>query len=626
MLNSRKELVLQARKMYVSLLERSAKRYVNDEKYVVSDNVGFGCTRMEELFRPLWGIAPILNEGDLYITVDGESVRVEDFVTRVLCEGTDPDSERRFDKNVDEMEKERFANQAITEIAAYLVAVYFARERFWDGIPEKKRATIAAWIKKWAIYAIAHSWPNNHYWYPIYCIEILKQLGYDMSDVDADMKYGYDFLEGLYYGDGWYSDGELGRFDYYEAWAHHAYTLLWILIADKTATDYETRAQRYRKRSEEFLNFFLNYFDSNGAPVMYGRSNSYRFAAVCPYGLAALAGCNIDLGQAKSVILKNIGYYFDNCTMVDGCFPCGYLYESTGFIESYTCDGSTTCYTEGFLTLLAGEDHPLWQAQMRPLPIESGDYTVNSPLRGLDILIDGCNEKSGVTIFNNSLHYFQAGAYSFGDMAALYSKFAYNSRAGFTLSSIDNVSVDNMISLVTPRATMASHRRRIDNIENDGGVMISTHTPFENDPNTVIKTWLIPLKEGYHVRVHKVSLAGSYSVREGGFAVGYDTDMFESDTKKHIFRFGNTVSFIDTVSSVEVKFGFKQAHPGMHLLMPQSYVPIYNTACLEAGEYLFATTVGFTTDGSLAPSPTVTLDGTTVTVTQGNVTKTIIVK
>lgn len=621
MFTSRKELFDAAKEMYVSLMTRAAKRYTESYKYTVMDLVGFSCTLIEELLRPLWGIAPIINECDFEIEVEGKPCPVSSFIVRVMDEGTDPDSPRRFDKDVTEERAIGFANQSVTEVAAYMVAAAFAPGKLWDPIAPEVKERIAAWVRKWSFMAIRNSWQNNHYWYPIFCIEALRKLGYDCSEVDCDMKRGYDFLETLYYKNGWYSDGDLGRFDYYEAWAHHAYTLLWILIADKSAEDYARRAENYRRRSEEFLEFFAHYFDTDGGMAIYGRSNSYRFAAVCPFGLAALAGCNIDLGKTKTLILKNIGYFFDNCRMVDGCLPCGYLYESGGFVENYTCDGSSTCYTEGFLALLADESHPLWQAECAPLDIECGDYLLTSPLPDLSIAIVGEAAKGGVTLFNNSIHYFQRSPSEFNDMAALYGKFAYNSRAGFAIGSRDMIAIDNMISLSTPDGYMRSHRMRINNSRYENGVFYSEHTPFSNDPATVIKTHIIPLRLGYHVRVHKVILAQAYSVREGAFAIGLDADNFVWCAERHTFSFGEQISSIDTVSTVPVRYTFAETHPGMHSHKPFAMVPCYCTGVLPSGEYIFATTVGFSTDGVLDGAPTVTLKEGAVTVCQGDFVK-----
>ncbi len=623
MLKNRKDLLDTAEKMYISLMERVAHRYYTDEQYVVTDAVGFEVTKIEDIFRPMWGIAPVLKERDPEINVLGKKMKITDFITDVMLSGTAPDSPKRFDRNVTEFNQYGFANQAITELAAYLLTVYFDREKLWDALPSNKREQIASWITKWAVCALKHSWPNNHYWYPIICIEMLTQLGCDCGDVEADMRYGYDFLETLYYDKGWYSDGELGRFDYYEAWAHHTYTLLWSLIADKTKPGYEEKCAKYRARSTEFLKFFSHYFDSDGGMCAYGRSIGYRFAAITPFALAALTGCDIDLGQAKNIVLKNISYFFDNSIPTrDGCFPCGYLYESTGFVEGYATDGAISCYTEGLMTLLIPEEHGFWTSEINPLPIELGDYKIKSPLNGLEIMICGEDKKNGVTLFNNSLHYYQKGAsHRFNDMASYYSKFCYNSRAGFGISTADLVSSENMISICTSDGTLVSHRKKINDMAYDDGVFSSSHTPFSNDAKTTVKTYLIPLSGGWHARVHKVALSQKYSILEGGFSVGLTDDGYTVNENR--ITYGDKISEIWVVSNTETSYTTSKIQPGMHLLKPQALYPCYKTPVLDAGEYIFAASVCFVTDGSIENRPEITIKENTVIINQGENEKVI---
>jgi hypothetical protein len=448
MLNSRKELFDIAKNTYKNLLQRTANRYYGNYQYIATDNVGFECTLIEDVLRPLWGIAPFLKEKDLTVVFNGKTITAVEFINNVMLDGTKENSPKLFDRNVTKETEYVFSNQTTTEMAAYLVAVRFAKEELWDVLSKENQDTIALWLKKWAITAIKDSWQNNHYWYPIYCIEILNWLGYDCSECQKYLEKGYDFLESLYYGNGWYSDGELGRFDYYEAWAHHTYTLLWLLIVDNTAYKYDFKKVEYKKRTEEFLKYFIRYYDSNGGMVAYGRSIGYRFASIAPFGLAGLVGLDVDLGLCKNVILKNVSYFYENSIPTnDGCFPLGYLYETTGFCDRYASDGSISCYTQGSLVLLAGEDHPLWTSEIKSLPIETENYFNPCLLKGLQIAISGNNQKNGVTLYNNGLHYFQDKYFNhrFNDMAGSYSKFVYNSRSGYALSTVDLPSVDNMI-------------------------------------------------------------------------------------------------------------------------------------------------------------------------------------
>lgn len=67
MINSRKSLFDTALKMYKALMTRTAERCYSGEPYVVSDYIGFFRTKVEELFSPLWRIAPFLKNDDINI-------------------------------------------------------------------------------------------------------------------------------------------------------------------------------------------------------------------------------------------------------------------------------------------------------------------------------------------------------------------------------------------------------------------------------------------------------------------------------------------------------------------------------------------------------------------------------
>jgi hypothetical protein len=333
---------------------------------------------------------------------------------------------------------------------------------------------------------------------------------------------------------------------------------------------------------------------------------------VSAFGLAAVAGCDIDMGLAKSIILKNIGYYFTKSIPTeDGCFPCGYLYASDRFGENYASDGATTCYTEGFMCMLADEEHPLWTSEAKPLIIENGDYTVECEAEGLDILIKAEKDFGGVTLFNNAIHYFQKTNSAFNDMAGYYGKFCYNSRAGFSISSRDKAGLDNMISLSTEDASMESLRTKIYNVSSSRDMQVSYHYPFANDRNSVIKTWVIPLAEGYHVRIHKVNIGQKYRVSEGGFCIGVTDDNIQFEGGD--ITYGNTVSSIEVLADVPVILGARTIHPGMHNLSPLAYYPMWSTQdLLDAGEYLFVSTVFFSTDVKPQNKPEIKVENGTV--------------
>lgn len=599
--SAREKIMDLAEEMYLPLLKKVSDRFFGETAYTVSDTVGFECTRIEEVFRPLWGIAPLLNERNLYIDGSFGRITAAALITKIILEGTSKDSPRRFDRFV--ADKVSFANQAVTEAAAYLTAAFFAKEKLWIQLSKDEKRQIADFISRWSLVAIKDSWPNNHYWYPIICLEILKRFGFSYSEADGYLKEGYKNLDALYVDKGWYADGTFGRFDYYHAWAHHTYTLLWILIADKTAPDYRERAERYKARTEEYIKFYLHFFDSDGGMAAYGRSLSYRFAAVSIFSLAAAVGCKIDYGVAKTVVMRNIEYFFKNSIPTpDGTFPVGYLYEADGFGESYQSEGASCCYCQGFMCLLSGEDNPLWKSDEKPLPIEKGDYKIAAPLKGVEILLCGENHVGGVTLFNNSIHYYQDAVFGhkFSDMSGLYGKFAYNSRAGFGISTRDLLSGDNTLSLITPDGRMFSERSEILAPKRQGDVMVSAQIPFSNDPETTVKTYLLPLCDGWHIRVHILKLSRPYLVAEGGFSIGFSDD-------SHAFSDG-TLTYKNYVSRL-VAFGLSgkvskaAIAPGMHLLKPQAAYPQFVSEALSSGTHVLAVAVGFSTAGTLSSDP-----------------------
>ena len=599
--SAREKIMDIAEQLYTPLFEKIARRFLGNEAYTVSDSVGFECTRIEEVFRPLWGVAPLINERDIYINCPKGKILLQRLITKIILEGTDKDSPLRFDRFV--ADSIAFANQAVTEAAAYLVCAYFAKDKLWAILNDSEKQQIADFISKWSIVAINNSWPNNHYWYPIICLEILKRFGYAYPEADDAVKEGYKNLDSLYVDNGWYADGIFGRFDFYHAWAHHTYTLLWILIADKTADGYKERAAMYKSRTEEYIKFYVNFFDSDGGMAAYGRSLSYRFAAVSIFSLAAAVGCNIDYGVAKTVVIRNIEYFFKNSIpREDGTFPVGYLYEADGFGESYQSEGASSCYTQGLMCLLADESNPLWTAKEKPLPIENGDYTVKAPLKGVSITLCGENDFGGVTLYNNSVHYYQDKVFrhTFGDMSSMYGKFAYNSRSGFGISTKDLLAGDNMLSLFTPDRRMFSERSEIFDLGEQDGFMISRQIPFSNDPKTTVTTYLLPLNSGWHIRLHRIELSQSYIVADGGFSIGFtdDSHTFENGTLKYK-NFESRVVAFNMDGTVEKSV----IAPGMHLLKPQAAYPQFVSSPLKKGTYYLGVAVGFSTDKALCPPP-----------------------
>ncbi|WP_343084017.1 DUF2264 domain-containing protein [Blautia producta] len=621
MIQTRDELADYAMHITIPLWER-AERRKQDLYSEISDNAGYSTSWIENFCRPFWGIGPVLLEKGGQYTLNTGSCEepLIQWIRRTMVEGTDPQSPYYWDR-VERIDISNVvSNQVKTEMAGLLTGVYFAREIIWDPLKHCEKKQIADWIFHCTEVAYKECYPNNHYWFCVLNFLILKKLGFSYEGTEQYIRSGLEKLDALYIGNGWYQDGEFGRFDYYIPWALHSYPMLWTLIEDESFEGYQERKWMYIERTKEFLPSYAHCFDKTGSHIPFGRSLSYRYAASGIFPLAVLAGCHFDPGLARNIVLKNINYFVGHLSIRDDeILPPGFLYFAPGVIENYTSDGGPYWCAKAFWALLLPEDHAFWQAPLTPLPIEQGPYKKNSGHEKIHMLTVGEGEINGVTLYNNTANYLQHGKkeHFFNDMGGLYSKFAYNSRSGFGLSTRDMVSLDNMIGLVTRDRTLWSHRMGFTDIGESDGVLESSHIPFANDPDTVIHTWLLPLSKGWHVRIHNVRISRPYSIVEGGFSVGLKTDrrVEKSDGQGASVEADGAYSVIHTQSSVPIHFFVREVQPGMHLLRPFALYPCYETKeVCKKGSYTFVSAFGFFDKGVRTPAPVIHIEESQVTV------------
>lgn len=631
MTQDKQYLVSVAEKLCIPAFEKAINKFYKNEQILIADHISYECSKMEELFRPLWGITPLLREKNYTITVCGEKRDLADALRCVIRDGSDEASDKCFSRFAANRDVNNFANQMITEFAPLCIAMCQAPEVLWEPFSDAERAKITAWVRDWAVCALVNSWQNNHYWFPMLAITAIEKLGIDCGDVEDHMKKGLDLIDGMYLSDGWYKDGAFGRFDFYVSWSHHVYPLLWSYLSENTRFFDAERTARFRERSVKFFDYYTHMFDFDGAVPAFGRSLSYRFAESAYFAAVAFAGLDIDYGLARRAIVKNVSYFMDNMILPeDGVLPVGYMYEATPLAENYTSSGGAYWCAKTFLVLSLPDGHPFWTDEEKLLPIEDGEYLVNSTPEKIDLLLEGSN-KAGVTLYNNSsmCYTFEYGCGGrFGDMPSCYSKFVYNSRAGFGISSLDMISLDNMIGLETWDAVMTSRRNGFINEGISDGVMRSSHKPFSNDSSN-ITTWMLPLGDGFHVRAHKVTLSQPYKVIEGGFSVGTFDDGSAITVNEEFVTFSDCkgkISKIKTVASVPTNYRIDYHMPACHILAPVSAYPVYTTAVLEAGEYYFASVFGFTTDGEFGVEPEITLEGNRLHVKHKNTVKDIVLE
>ncbi len=608
-MTDRNKLKKTAEAVLIPALGVAAERFFRSERFEITDQVGYDATVMEAVLRPLWGLGPILHDG-IIVRYCGEEAEAPDLIREIMLRGTDEDDPLCFSKYAGR-DICGFANQATTELAGYAVALFFARDLLWDPYTDEQKTRVGGWLSKWASLGLHHSWENNHFWFPLIVLSSLERIGIPVAYSREDAERAFSVLDKMYISDGWYQDGVFGRFDYYLPWSLHLYPLLWSVIAEGTAYFDPLRAEEYKRRAEKFIPFYLYFFDRDGSVPAMGRSLAYRFAQSAIFPVASLAGCRIPNGVCRRAMMKNVEYFTETKGDPRRLLKPGYLYPSSPLTDSYTSElGSLWC-SKTFLALALEETHPFWGDNEEPLPSEKGGYSVDAEPKNVNVTL-ASDEKSGVTLYNNTSSYYQGDfGHTFNDMASCYCKFVYNSRSGFGFSIPDKASCDNMISLLTPGFTMSSHRRKYIDLGRDGDRLLSEHKPFENDPDTVIRTVILPLSGSLHVRAHRVVLSRPYRVREGGYSIGLDDDAYEYENG--VLRYRDLTSVIAPVSDTELRLRLETHTPERHILSPQSKYPVYETDILVPGEYFFASAVAFS-QGEEYALPELTLNGRVLTV------------
>ena len=190
-----------ATSVLLSTLVRASEHFFTREPYLITDQGGFKVTEMEAVLRPLWGLGPII-DGELTVEAGQCTKRVDALIREIILCGTDETRPEYFSRYADS-DPISFANQAVTELAGYAVALHFARKYLWDPYDEREKKQVGDWMAKWAVTGLRHSWENNHFWFPILVLTALDKIGVGVGDVDADLRRAFSVLDSMYIGDGW---------------------------------------------------------------------------------------------------------------------------------------------------------------------------------------------------------------------------------------------------------------------------------------------------------------------------------------------------------------------------------------------------------------------------------------
>ena len=323
-------------------------------------------------------------------------------------------------------------------------------------------------------------------------------LPYDEDRLAQDVRA----LNSMHAGNGWYENGRPYQRDYYVPLAFQSASLL-LSRFDPSATP-EMRAQ-VAEREASFEDDFVCWSDTQGRTVPFGRSLFYRFGHASFWSACALTGIHKrPLAEVKRLILQNLRWWKEH--LQGGLVP-GYVYPSPGLVENYCAPGSPFRAFRA-LTVLA-------------LPSESEFWRVSEeePKRPAA----SAQKEPGVLAVSGPHHVCLFSATQFGGpMVSLgmskYGKLCYSSAFGWNIPrdvrGLENFAVDSCLAVSPAGLDCYVSRERPDMGEVAEGYV---HTTWHVGELVRVETWVVPLGEVAHVRVHRVEAFSDLDTCEGAF-------------------------------------------------------------------------------------------------------------
>ncbi|MFJ8666407.1 DUF2264 domain-containing protein [Streptomyces sp. NPDC093600] len=412
--------------------------------------------------------------------------------------------------------------QPMVESASVALGLRLTRTWLWDRLDCAVQDRAEEWLRG----ALRHvPAPNNWYLFACTVAGFLESVGRGDAETTRARERALDLLESWYRGQGWYADGDGRAFDHYNGWALHLYPTL-----DAHLTGSDSELAQYGTRLHEHLESFGLLFGGDGAPIHFGRSLTYRFAAASSVALGALTGHTpLSPGTSRRLLSGSLRYFLDRGSVGDdGLLSLGWHGPHEASLQSYSAPASPYWASKAFVCLLAPAAHPLWTATEEPAPSEAGDRVLALPAPGL--LIQSTRGDGIVRLHNHGSDHVRPHESESADQDdPLYARQAYSTRTGPTAR--DNAA-DNHFGVEV--AGVRSVRRRIHPLGaghgDRWGWAASWHTPvFVSGPPLVpgLRVESVTMVRGRHeLRVHRVVGAPHGArVTQTGWATGPDESL-----------------------------------------------------------------------------------------------------
>lgn len=171
--------------------------------------------------------------------------------------------------------------------------------------------------------------------------------------------------EEWYAGDGWFKDGEVFHFDYYNGYVIHPMLLDILNVMKVQGKQMEEQYAIELRRMQRYAEFLERLISPEGSFPAFGRSVTYRLGAFQP--LSQLAWMDqlpegISRGQVRASLsaVMNRMFSIEGNFNKQGYLTLGFAGHQPNLADYYSNSGSMYLTSLGFLQLGLPADHPFW--------------------------------------------------------------------------------------------------------------------------------------------------------------------------------------------------------------------------------------------------------------------------
>jgi hypothetical protein len=314
--------------------------------------------------------------------------------------------------------------QAKVEAASLALILDMTRPWIWDRLSSDVQERTVEYL---ASVVGDPDYPDNNWvWFRIVVETFLRSVGgpFSADDVAHDLAAHDRFRRP----GGWFADGPERSFDHYTGWALHLYPALWPQmsgaadVAAAAGDDLSARSAVDREHLARYLDDAFALVGSDGAPLIQGRSLTYRFAAAAPFWAGAYAGVGRP-GQLREAATRIVRYFADHeVPGPDGLLTLGWHQPWRPIAQRYSGTGSPYWASKGLLGLALPASHEVWTAAPEPLPVDAGDVLTIAAAPGW--AISATREDGVVRVINHGTDHAVPGAD--GGDSPLYARFGYS--------------------------------------------------------------------------------------------------------------------------------------------------------------------------------------------------------